>query len=71
MFGICPYFSKIDCKNPGTRGCDDKAEQRFIPCGVTCPNCGVIIIKQNYTHKLTKRQKEQEEFSEIWGQVCR
>jgi hypothetical protein len=55
-----------NCPNPVAkrlyiRDYDKKGNQRFVPWGVTCTNCGVIL-KQSYEHNLTKKQVSDEKF---------
>jgi hypothetical protein len=49
---------KDDCPNPVAkrlyiRDYDKNGKQRFVPWGITCKNCG-IILKQQYEHNLPK-----------------
>lgn len=64
-----PYLdSKIEtnkhkkaCVNPVgkrlyIRDYDDKGKQRFVPWGLTCTNCGIVIKEENYQRSLTPKE---------------
>lgn len=62
---------KEDCPNPLARRLyirdyDKNGKQRFVPYGVTCTKCG-IILKQKYEHNLTDKQKEQDLLDKRYG----
>lgn len=68
---LIPWEShKQDCSNPVAkrlyiRDYDKNGKQCFVPWGVTCKNCGVIL-KQEYHHNLTKKQLEWKKKDEEW-----
>lgn len=66
-----PYLdSKIEtnkhkktCVNPVgkrlyIRDYDDNGKQRFVPWGLTCTSCGVVIKEENYQPNLTPKELE-------------
>jgi hypothetical protein len=61
------HIHKEDCPNPLARRLyirdyDKNGKQRFVPWGLTCTKCN-IIIQQKYEHNMTNKQKEREEMS--------
>jgi hypothetical protein len=63
---LIPWEShKEDCPNPLARRLyirdyDKNGKQRFVPWGLTCTKCG-IIVKQKYEHNLSPKEKKRED----------
>jgi hypothetical protein len=55
---------KKDCGNPVAkrlyiRDYDDKGKQRFVPWGLTCTSCGVVVPnEEKYQHSLTPTERK-------------
>ena len=63
---------KNDCSNPigkrlYIRDYNDKGKSCFIPWGLTCTTCDVVIKDENFQQNLPPRQKERKESFESFG----